>query len=196
MSRRAKALVLAAIAFAAFVGSAIPHALAASADDAARLKGLIGTYLGRATVKDLDTQQVEEREIDVEIMPYKDGGFRIRWVNVTLVNGRRDVAGVKRRVSESAFVPAKGHGYYVEVREGSVFAEREEMAPLGGDALRWAVLDAGGLHVHSFVVLDDGRYELQTYSRRRTQAGIDLAYERVVDGKRVRSIEGRAVKLE
>jgi hypothetical protein len=183
-------------ACAALLALAMPVQALAAADPAERLKDLMGTYLGRATAKDFETQQSEEREIDIEIAPYKDRGFRIRWVNVTLVNGRRDVAGVKRRVAESAFVPSKGHGYYVEVREGSVFAEREEATPMGGDALRWAVIDARGLHVLSFVVLEDGRYELQTYSRRRAGGGLELAYERVVDGKRMRSIEGRAIRVE
>lgn len=36
------------------------------------------------------------------------------------------------------------------------------------------MLDAAGLNLYAFVVLDDGPYELQTYSRRRTTRGIDL----------------------
>lgn len=192
------------IAFARAVTSAllpivvtcIPASHAAAADAPAQLKDLMGTYLGRATVKDLDTNQTEEREIDVEISPFKGNGFRIRWVNVTLVDGRRDLPGVKRRVSESTFTPAKGQNFFVEAPEGSVFAEREEVTPMGGDPVRWAVLDGAGMHLHAFIVLDDGRYELQTYSRRRTSPGLDLYYERVVDGKRVRTITGKAVKIE
>lgn len=169
---------------------------AAAADTPAQLKDLMGNYLGRATVTDLETNQTEEREIDVEISPFKGGGFRVRWVNVTLVEGRRDLPGVKRRVSESAFTPAKGQNFFVEATEGSVFSEREEVTPLGGDPVRWAVLDSAGMHLHAFNVLDDGRYELQTYSRRRTSRGLDLYYERVVDGKRLRTITGRTVKTE
>lgn len=167
-----------------------------AAENEVPMKSLMGTYLGRATVKDLETNQTEEREIDVEISPFKGNGFRIRWINVTLVDGRRDVAGVKRRVNESAFVPAKGKNFFVEVPENSVFGEREEVTPMGGDTVRWAVLDAAGLHLYALVVLEDGRYELQTYSRRRTTTGIDLFYDRVVDGKRLRSIEGKAIKVQ
>jgi hypothetical protein len=167
-----------------------------AADTASQLKDQMGTYLGRATVRDADTNRTEEREIDVVISPFKGNGFRIRWVNVTLVDGRRDVPGVKRRVSELAFVPGKRPGFFVEAPEGNVFVEREEVTPLGGDPVRWAVLDADALHVLSFVVLDDGRYELQSYTRRRTAAGLELHYERVVDGKRLRAIEGRAVKVD
>jgi hypothetical protein len=157
---------------------------------------MMGIYLGRVTAKDLETGDSEARDIDVEITPYERDGFRIRWVNVTLVDGRRNVPGVKRRVSELAFKPAKGRGFFVEVPQRNVFAEREEVEPLGGDPVRWAVLDGGGLHVYSFVILADGRYELQAYSRKRTASGIDLHYERIVDGKRLRTIEGQAVKVE
>jgi hypothetical protein len=169
---------------------------ALAADPAPTLKPMLGVYLGRATVKDLVTQATEERDIDVEVTPFDRDGFRIRWVNVTLVDGRRNLPGVKRRVSELTFKPAKGRNFFVEVPQASVFAEREEVQPMGGDPVRWAVQDAAGLHVHSFVILGDGRYELQTYSRKRTDTGIVLHYERVVDGKLVRTIDGQAVRVE
>lgn len=160
------------------------------------LADMMGVYLGRATVKDADSNRTEERDIDVEMTPFDRTGFRIRWVNVTLVDGKRNVPGVKRRVSELAFRPAKGRNFYVEAPEINVFAEREEMTPMGGDPVRWAVRDAAGLTIYSFSILEDGRYELQTYTRRRSGDGIELRYERVVDGKVLRSIEGSAVKIE
>ena len=184
----AAAILLAAIAFVA------PPAPAA--DSAPPLKPMMGVYLGRATVTDLDTRETEERDIDVEVTPYDRDGFRIRWVNVTLVDGRRNVPGVKRRVNELTFKPAKGRGFFVEMPQRNVFAEREEVQAMGGDPVRWAVHDAAGLHVYSFLIQGDGRYELQTYSRRRTATGIDLHYERVVDGRRVRTIDGQAVRVE
>jgi len=169
---------------------------AVAADAAPAIKAMMGIYLGRATVTDVETRQTEERDIDVEVTPFDRDGFRIRWVNVTLVDGRRNLPGVKRRVSELTFKPAKGRGFFVEVPQANVFAEREEVQPLGGDPVRWAVQDAAGLHVHSFVILDDGRYELQSYSRRRNASGMNLHYERVVDGKLLRTIDGQAVKVE
>ena len=192
VSRRA---VLAAVGVLLLAAIATPLP-ALAADPAAALKPMLGVYLGRATVKDLDTQVTEDRDIDVEINSFDRDGFRIRWVNVTLVDGRRNLPGVKRRVSELTFKPAKGRNFFVEVPQANVFAEREEVQPLGGDPVRWAVQDAAGLHVHSFVILGDGRYELQTYSRKRTDSGIVLHYERVVDGKLLRTIDGQAVKVE
>jgi len=188
--------VRALLGVAAIVGMLAAPAGALGADPVPPLKDLMGVYLGRATAKDHDTSATEERDIDVEMSAFERTGFRIRWVNVTLVDGRRNVPGVKRRVSELAFRPAKGGRYFVEAPAVNVFAEREEVAPLGGDPVRWAVLDAAGLHIYAFFILPDGRYELQTYSRRRAGTGLDLHYERVVDGKLTRSIDGRAVKIE
>jgi hypothetical protein len=199
MSRRAiRASVAAQLAAAiAVVALAFVASRPAAADDAApSVKAMMGIYLGRATVTDVETRQTEERDIDIEVTPFDRDGFRIRWVNVTLVDGRRNLPGVKRRVSELTFKPAKGRGFFVEVPQANVFAEREETRPMGGDPVRWAVQDAAGLHVYSFVILDDGRYELQTYSRRRSASGMNLHYERVVDGKLLRTIDGQAVKVE
>jgi hypothetical protein len=195
MSGHSGATALSIASLAAALVLVAPSA-AIAAEPAASVKPMMGIYLGRVTAKDLETGDSEARDIDVEITPYERDGFRIRWVNVTLVDGRRNVPGVKRRVSELAFKPAKGRGFFVEVPQRNVFAEREEVEPLGGDPVRWAVLDGGGLHVFSFVILADGRYELQAYSRKRTASGIDLHYERIVDGKRLRTIEGQAVKVE
>lgn len=184
-------------ALAALVAGALLAGGPAAAQPAkSSLKDLMGVYLGRATVRDLDTQRSEERDIDVEVVPFERNGFRIRWTNVTLVDGKRNVPGVKRRVSELAFRPAKGGSFYVEAPQVNVFAEREEFTPMGGDPVRWAVHDTAGMHVYALWILDDGRYELQTYSRRRTGSGIELRYERVVDGKLLRTIEGAAVKVE
>ena len=183
---------LAAIVAAALVSTDEP---AAAAGDAG-LKELMGTYVGRATMRDHPGGKTEEREIDVEVTPFKGDGFRIRWVNVTLIDGQRDRPGVKRRVSEVTFKAGTAKGFFVEAPESSVFSEREEVAAMGGDPIRWAVLDAAGLHLYAFILLKDGRYELQTYTRRRTAEGIDLHYERVVDGERLRTIDGRAVKAE
>jgi len=190
--RRVAEMMAIATAFAA-AAFAMP---ARAADPVPGLKEMMGVYLGRATAKEHDTGATEERDIDVEVMPFERNGFRIRWVNVTLVDGKRNVPGVKRRVSELAFRPAKGARHFVEAPAVNLFAEREEAAPMGGDPVRWAVLDAAGLHVYSFVILDDGRYELQTYARKRAGTGMELRYERIVDGKLARSIEGRAVRIE
>ncbi len=160
------------------------------------LDSLFGSYTGYATVEDLVTGARETREMDVVIEAYKRRGFRVRWINVTLVDGRRDRPGVKRRELAVAFKPAADGSYFVEAPEYNPFRRKEEVRPLAGDPMRWAVLDDSGLYVYSFLVLEDGRYELQIYRRFPERDGIGLFYERILDGTVVKRITGYAVRAE
>lgn len=170
--------------------------LPAPATAATALDELFGVYTGYARVLDPDGTVVEEREMDILIDPFRRHGFRIRWVNVSLVDGRRDRPGVRRRELAVAFVPSTTGDYFVEAPDYDPFREREEVPVVAGRPLRWAVLDADGLWVHSFVVLDDGRYELQSYLRAPDGDGLRLVFERIEDGEVVRRIEGRAIRVE
>jgi hypothetical protein len=124
------------------------------------------------------------------------GGLRITWTNVTLVNGRRDVPGVKRRSDQVTLKPANDRNFYLAAVGYDPFKTEHEADPTRGDPLRWAVRDGDALNVYSFMILEDGRYELQAYQRRRTAEGLDLAFERVVDGTVVRRMSGRAVRAD
>ena len=168
----------------------------ASGSSAASLEPFFGTYVGVAEVNDLQNGDVRERDMDIVIEPYGEGGFKIHWVNVTLVDGQRAVPGVERRVQTVLFEPAEDHDFFVEVQENNPFRERAETRPMRGDPVRWASLDDQGLHVYSFVVLEDGRYELQIYDRRLTDIGIDIRFQRIVDGAVVRRITGTTARVD
>lgn len=170
--------------------------LAASIEaGAAGLEPFFGTYVGVAEVRDLrDDGEVRQRDMDIVIEPYKRGGFSIHWINVTLVDGKRAVPGVERRVQTVLFEPAEDRGFFVEVEEANPFRERGETRPMRGDPVRWASLDEQGLHVYSFVVLEDGRYELQIYDRTLTDIGLDIRFQRIVDGALVREITGTTAR--
>jgi hypothetical protein len=161
---------------------------------AASLEPLFGTYVGVAEVEDIAQGDVRQRDMDIVIEPYKQGGFRIQWVNVTLVDGKRAAPGVERRVQTVLFEPAPDRGFFVEAAENNPFREREETRPMRGDPVRWASLDDQGLHVYSFVVLEDGRYELQVYDRTLTDIGLDIRFQRIVDGAVVRQITGTTAR--
>ncbi len=134
--------------------------------------------------------------MDIEIQPYRDGGFRIDWVNVTLVDGRRDLPGVERRVQSALFEPLEGRNMFVGVEAENLFQEREEAQPMRGDPVRWASIDGPRLHVYAFEVLEDGTYELQIYDRVLTEKGIDIAFQRIVDGEVVRRISGTTARAQ
>jgi hypothetical protein len=163
---------------------------------AADLSDFFGTYVGHADVEDLETGQLSDRDIDIVIEPFHDDGFQINWITVIKVDGRRDVPGVRRTVQSVLFEPAESQNFYVEVAADNPFREREEMEPMRGNAVRWASLDDDTLHVHSFVVLEDGRYELQIYDRILSDIGLDIEFRRFDDGALVRQIHGKTVRVE
>lgn len=166
---------------------------APAADD---LKPFYGTYVGVAELTELASGKTSQRDMDVVIEPYQKDGFLMTWTSVTRVDGRRDVPGVTRRVQNALFKPAKDRDMYVEVAASDPFGEREETLPMRGDPVRWAAVDGRTLHVYSFVVLEDGRYELQVSDRILTEEGLDIAYRRIVDDTLVRQITGRTVRAE
>lgn len=170
-------------------------ALAPLSAHAASLEPFFGTYVGVAEVRDVRAgDEIRQRDMDIVIEPYKRGGFKIHWINVTLVDGKRAVPGVERRVQTVLFEPAAGREFFVEVEERSPFRERGETRPMRGDPVRWASLDEEGLHVYSFMVLEDGRYELQVYDRALTDTGLDIRFQRIVDGQLVREVTGTTAR--
>lgn len=165
--------------------------------DEADLARFFGTYVGSADSVDMRSGATERRDMDVVVSAHKNGGFKIRWINVTRVNGRRDVPGIIRRVAEAIFEPAEDdRDLFVGVSAYSPFRTREQGEFVSGDPLRWAVVDGDEMHLYTFVVLEDGRYELQRYDRRLTDIGMEVIYNRFVDGVLRRVITGRTIRVE
>lgn len=161
---------------------------------AATLRDFFGAFVGVATVEDLRRGTVEARDMDIVIERYDEDGFRVRWVNVTLVGGRRDLPGVERRVQTAFFEPAEDSEFFIEVFEENPFREREAMHPMAGDPVRWAALLDDTLRVTTFQILEDGRYEMQIYDRQLTEVGLDVRFERIVDDMVVRRILGQTAR--
>jgi hypothetical protein len=160
------------------------------------LEPFFGAYVGVAEVEDPKSGDVRQRDMDIVIEPYREDGFMIHWVNVTLVNGRRDLPGVERRIQTALFEKADDRDMYVEVGENSPFREREETLPMRGDPVRWASIDGNTMHVYAFVVTEDGAYELQIYDRVLTDKGIDIKFQRIVDDELLRRIVGTTARAQ
>jgi hypothetical protein len=172
--------------------------LAAPAALAGELDRFFGSYVGRAE-EGGGGRPGELRDVDLVIAPEGRGGLVVRWTNVTLVDGRRDVPGVRRRTDEVRLMPA-GEGrpaLYLARAPYDPFTERERPDPLAaGHPVRWATVEGDALRTYSLVVLDDGRYELQVYARTLTPEGIALDWRRIVDGETVRRMTGRTVRAD
>ena len=180
----------------ALVGGVAALAIVAVSDPAAAedLSRFFGTYVGRATAENLVTGVREERDIDIVIAPFGDDGLRIDWTTVGLVDGRRDVPGVRRWAQTASFKPSPDRNFLIEAEVRNIFRERDEMEVIKGDPVRWTWIDDDTLHVCTFVVLEDGRYELQIYQRILTDIGMDILFERIVDGETVRRVSGRTAR--
>ena len=161
------------------------------------LERFFGSYVGLAEETAPDGQVKARREIDVDVGASGRDGVSVTWTNVTLVDGRRDVPGVRRRVDEVLLAPASpGRDLYTARAPYDPFSERHPPDAIAGEPLRWARIEGDTLRTYSVVILDDGRYELQTYDRRLTREGLDLGWRRVVDGETVRRMTGRAVRAD
>ena len=156
----------------------------------------VGSYVGKATAEDLATGERQERDLDSMVMPHGEDGLRIEWNTVGLVDGQRDVPGVKRWSQTVLFEPSAKMDFMLEVNEGSVFEEREELTPQDGDPVRWTRANDKTLYTMSFMILEDGRYELQVYRRVLTDIGMDIHFESIVDGDVIRRVVGKTVRAE
>lgn len=172
---------------------AVPDAARAAS---AALEPFFGSYVGSAEMVDLTTGETRQRDLDIVIQPFREAGFQVNWLNIMLVDGRRDVPGVKRWLQTVLFQPAEGRDFYVEVKASNPFRTREQAKPLRGDPIRWARIRDGVLHVYAFQLLPDGNYELQIYDRILTEQGLDIRFERIVDDQPVRRLTGRTVRAE
>ncbi len=177
------------------IGLAIAAIFVAAPALADSIEPFIGTYVGTAQVLGPNGEVSEERDMDITIAAERGDGFRITWINVTRVDGRRDVPGVRRRVDEVILEPGDRDGVFLEKTQRSLFERRQEVDVIAGDAMRWARIDGDSLGVFSLVVLENGGYQLQSYERILTEDGLRIEFSRVDNGEVTRRIIGRTIRV-
>ncbi|MFL5335713.1 MAG: hypothetical protein ACJ8H8_21655 [Geminicoccaceae bacterium] len=185
-----RSLLLAALCLLAVPPSAPVRA------DPPGVKQLIGTFVGVAADDPEVGKKQEQRDIVMEIEPYQERGLRLRWNNVTLVDGRRDVPGVKFRRDEVLLAPAPDRSFFLAAVGYDPFAEKKQTDVVKGDPLRWGVVAGESLDVFTFSILEDGTYEIQASRRHPKPDGVGLEFERIVDGEVMRHMSGHAVRAE
>jgi len=164
--------------------------------EAPGVQQLIGTFVGVAADDPNLGKKQERRDIVMEIEPYQERGLRLRWNNVTLVDGRRDVPGVQFRRDEVLLAPAPDRSFFLGAVGYDPFAEKKQVDVIKGDPLRWGVVAGESLDVFTFSILEDGTYELQASRRHPKPDGVGLEFERIVDGEVMRHMSGHAVRAE
>lgn len=179
---------LALIAFAAV--------LAALPARAAELGDFLGIWVGVSEDFDGNGHQLAERHVDMVITEAGSKGFRIELTSVVLVDGRRDVEGVRRRAYTAEFGLSDNGRFYVAKEAFDPFEERKSTEMLAGEPLEWAQIDGSSLVVYTFAVLDDGRYEAQVYERALDGNVMQTVYERRIDGALERQTAGQMVRSD
>lgn len=173
----------AALVIAVMVG-AVPPAVAEDFPIAA----FAGHFSGTGTATDEVSESVDEtvRNIDVIITPDGDG-FALSWATILRQDGDADDSEIKQNHHALFFEPSDR----ADVFQGGVEAD-----PLAGGPFIWARIKGRTLTVHSLLVHEDGSYEIQTYDRTLSDAGMELYFTRVRDGELVRSVSGTLARVD
>ncbi len=174
-----RALVLSTMMMSVAVG----HARDSDVD------AFFGDYEGEA-VTDYDGE-LTKRDLRVKISP-TEHGFTVNWVSVTKrANGK-----LMRKEYTIDFHPTRRDHIYRSGERKDMFGNAVPLDPLKGDPYVWARIHEDTLSVFALHVLEDGGYEMQTYSRTRIPEGLDLKYSRVRDGEILRAVKGTLFEVK
>jgi hypothetical protein len=75
------------------------------------------------------------------------------------------------------------------------FVGTESADPLTGKPMTWARIAGQTLYIYELNILEDGRYDMQTYARTLAGGGMDVVFTRLVDGEAQRSVKGKLIKI-
>ncbi len=150
----------------------------------------IGAFYGRwqgNAISETDrsiTFAVTARDLDVLVQP-AGNGFRISWTTIRRQKGDPNNPTLEKRAAELVFRPT-----------GQARVWRAEGA---GDPLQapyaWAGISGRSLTVNVMSIGPGGAYELQSFVRTLSDMGMELEFDRIVDGDKVRTAKGRLVKV-
>jgi hypothetical protein len=161
---------------------------AAAAQDVS-IKAFHGVWRGNAlSESNISVHfRVTARDLDVEIRPYAQGGFSVRWATVLRQKGDPDAPVEVLKETTVDFIP--------DPNRPGVWRTVGSPDPLALEPLYWARLEGQTLTVYSFGIAEDGTSELQIYERTLGGLGMELEFRRTVDGQAIRSARGRLIKF-
>ena len=157
-----------------------------------------GSFVGNGVAKRVIENVTEQRDLDVTVEEFKNGGFTIKWITVVRgTDGARVAADVKRREVEENFVPLEEKkNVYILAPKGGLFQKAELPNPLRGEPMRWATIEGSAMTVYSMAISETGGSELQVYRRRLTEKGMDVSFLRMRDEVVGLEMEGELVRTK
>jgi hypothetical protein len=152
------------------------------------IQAFFGTFNGSGFAEgtDKDYFGATLRDMDINIAAAPDG-FVATWT--TVVRGGGDPANPRAR-KRSTTVAFKG-----KAGKTGQYIGTESADPQSGKPAVWARIAGQTLYIYELNILDDGRYDMQTYARTLQGGGMDVVFTRLVDGEAQRSVKGKLIKI-
>jgi hypothetical protein len=169
----------------AAIGGWLALALPAGAADL-NIKAFFGKFTGSGVAQSEDSIYFATtvRDTDVQIGPTPDG-FRMTWTTVLRQGGDPNNPNIRRRQTTMDFVQ--------QPQLNQFKAKPSDAIPPGGQS--WARISGNTLTVYIFSVDENGRYEIQSYARTLTGAGMDLVFSRIRDGEEMRTVKAKLTRM-
>lgn len=151
------------------------------------IAAFFGTWEGNAlSESDISVNfKLTSRDIGVTIEP-SGGGFTLSWNTVQRQRGDPSNPKEQLKATKLTFNPVRA-GVWQSTQNGDPVS--------GGEPYAWAYIDDQSLVVNILQVYPDGHHEIQVYRRTLTGGLMELVFNRIVDGKHVRSAKGRLIKV-
>ncbi len=146
-----------------------------------------GTFQGSGYAENRDSVYfgTTVRDLDVVIAP-SGSGFSVTWTTVIRSGGNPNDPNVKRKAQTVSFSPTGETGVFRGTPSGD---------PLSGNPYIWARIEQHTLTVYIMTISSQGNYDMQSYARTLSGAGMDLVFTRIRDGEPVRSAKAKLVKI-
>jgi hypothetical protein len=151
------------------------------------IQAFFGTFNGSGFAEGVDKDYfgVTLRDMDINLAAAPDG-FVATWTTVVRGGGDPKNPRARKRTMTAAF---KASG------KPNQFVGTESADPFTGKPMTWARIAGQTLYIYELNILDDGRYDMQTYARTLQGGGMDVVYTRVVDGEAQRNVKGKLIKI-
>lgn len=143
----------------------------------------VGSYAGSAEMQ-LEDGGIQRRDLSVEIEAQKKDAFQVSWTTVTYKSDGR----TKEKSYEIVFVPTDRDGVFAAAQKKNVFGHEVQNDPMKGEPYVWARIVGETLTVFSLFVDDAGGYEIQQFDRTLSEGGLNLVFNRLRNGEKLRAI--------
>ncbi|MEO8558980.1 MAG: hypothetical protein ABI439_07950 [Rhodospirillales bacterium] len=154
----------------------------------ARIGAFAGSYQGSGVADGRDSVYftITARDLDVSIKVEGGGNFTVSWTTV-IQNGGPSARPQRKTESVSLAV--------VDPKRPNVFRAVTPGDPMAGQPYYWARIAGQTLTVYALTVAPSGVYDLTSWSRTLTPAGMDLVFRRQRDGEALRVVKGKLGKI-